>query len=252
MRRFSRSAIVVALFVTCMGPTATAQSVMTGAISGTLTDPSKKAIGTVHVVARNIDTNRETTATTDSEGRFRIVGLQPGNYIVEINTQGFNAIENIVVEVGRTTIVEGSLNSSPAHPGPAPSRAPDISTMQQDFSLNLSQISFNELPNNGRRWSNLAILAPATAPDGPFGAVSFRGISSLLNNNTIDGGDNDQAFLSDERGGRRIGYGIGLASIREVHINISNYSAEYGQAAGGVINAITKSGTNTFHGSAFF
>jgi hypothetical protein len=246
----SRSAIVVALFVTCLGPTATAQSVMTGAISGLVTDPSRKALGAVRVIARNIDTNRDHTATTDDEGRFHIVGLQPGAYIVEINADGRKAIENIVVEVGRTTIVDGSPDSSALF-GLSPSRTSAINTTQHDFSLNLNQLSFNELPINGRRWSNFAILAPATAAYGPVGAVGFRGISSLLNTNTIDGGNNDQAFLSNERGGTRIGYGISLASIREVHINISNSSAEYGLAAGGVINAITKSGTNAFHGSAF-
>ncbi len=129
---------------------------------------------------------------------------------------------------------------------------PGIDTTRPDFSVSLNQTSFNNLPNNGRRWSNFALLAPATAPDGPFGAVSFRGIRSSLNKTTIDGGDNDQAFLANERGGTRIAYGIGLASIREVHINVSNSSAEYGGAAGGVINAVTRSGTNTFHGSAFF
>src|SRR4030095_11460045 len=102
-------------------------------------------------------------------------------------------------------------------------------------------------PTACRRWSTFAILAPATTPDGPFGGVSFRGISSLLNNNSIDGGDNNQAFLSNERGGTRSCYGIALASSREVHINVSNYAAEYGRAAGGVINAVTKSGTNRFH-----
>ena len=209
---------------------------------------------TAHVVARNIDTKREATATTDDEGRFRIVGLQPGHYIVEVTAPGFTslAVANVVVEVGRATTVDVSLDSATALAGLAPTHMPGINTTRQDFSVNLNQTSFNDLPNNGRRWSNFAILAPATAPDGPFGAVSFRGISSLLNKNTIDGGDNDQAFLANERGGTRIGYGIGLASIREVHINVSNYSAEYGGAAGGVINAVTKSGTNTFHGSAFF
>jgi Carboxypeptidase regulatory-like domain len=192
-----------------MGSTAAAQSVMTGAIIGTLADSSKNAIGTVHLVARNIDTNHETFATTDGDGRFRIVGLQPGTYIVEISTPGFNAIENIVVEVGRATIVEASRSFSSADPGHESSRPPGITTTEPNFSVNLNQISFNELPNSGRRWSNFAILAPATVLDGSFGAVSYRGISSLLNNNTIDGGANDQAFQSQERGGTRIGYGIG-------------------------------------------
>jgi len=254
MRHLARSPVVIALLVACTGSTATAQSVATGAINGTLTDPNKKAMRTANVMARDIDTKREATATTDDHGRFRIVGLQPGHYIIEVTAPSFTsiAVANIVVEVGRATTVDVSLDSATALAGLAPTHTPGLNTTRQDFSVNLNQTSFNELPNNGRRWSNVAILAPATALDGPFGAVSFRGVSSLLNKTTIDGGDNDQTFLATERGGTRIGYGIGVASIREVHIHISNYSAEYGGAAGGVVSAITKSGTNAFHGSAFF
>jgi Carboxypeptidase regulatory-like domain len=253
MRQPVRSSVVIGLLLICIGSTATAQSVGTGAITGTLTDPSKKAMRTANVVVRDIDTKREATATTDDDGRFRIVGLQPGHYIVEVTAPGFTslAIANAVVEVGRATTVVTSLDSATAHSGLAPTHMPGINTTGQDFSVSLNQTSFNNLPNNGRRWFNFALLAPATAPDGPFGAVSFRGISSLLNKTTIDGGDNHQAFWASERGGTRIGYGLGVASIREVQINVSNYSAEYAGAAAGVINAITKSGTNTFHGSAF-
>ena len=254
MRQPSRSTIGVGLLVTCISSTATAQSDVTGAITGTLTDASKKAMPTADVMARNVDTKREAPATTDDEGRFRIVGLAPGHYIVEVDAPGFNslALANVVVEVGRATTVEVSLDSAHADAGLAPTHMPGIDATRQAFSVSLNQTSFNNLPNNGRRWSNFALLAPATAPDGPFGAVSFRGISSSLNKTTIDGAGNDQAFLANERGGTRIAYGIGLASIREVHINVSNSSAEYGGAAGGVINAVTRSGTNTFHGSAFF
>ena len=254
MRRPARLPVVIGLLVTCIGSTATAQSVVTGAIIGTLTDAGKEAVATANVVARNVDTKREATATSDDEGRFRIVGLQPGHYLIEVTGPGFTsvAVANAVVEVGRATTVDISLNSDPALSGLAPTRLSGINTTRQGFSVNLNQTSFNELPNNGRRWSNFAILAPATSLDGPSGEVSFRGISSLFNKTTVDGGDNNQAFFGNERGGTRIAYGIGLASIREVHINVSNYPAEYGGAAGGVINAITKSGTNTFHGSAFF
>ncbi len=88
--------------------------------------------------------------------------------------------------------------------------------------------------------------------DGTFGLISFRGISGLLNNNTIDGGDNNQAFFSEERGRTRISYVISQAAVREFQVNTSNYSAEYGRAAGGVVNAVTKSGTNEFHGQGFY
>ena len=89
-------------------------------------------------------------------------------------------------------------------------------------------------------------------PDGTFGLISFRGISGLLNNNTIDGGDNNQAFFSEERGRTRINYVISQSAVREFQVNTSNYSAEYGRSAGGVTNAVTKSGTNEFHGDAFY
>jgi hypothetical protein len=129
--------------------------------------------------------------------------------------------------------------------------APVINVSQQDFSTNVNQTSINELPINGRRWSNFALLTPGAVPDGAFGLISFRGVSGLLNNNTVDGGDNNQAFFSEERGRTRIPYVISQAAIREFQVNTSNYSAEYGRAAGGVVNAVTKSGTNEFHGQAF-
>src|SRR5205085_9903237 len=92
---------------------------------------------------------------------------------------------------------------------------------------------------------------PDAVTDGTFGFISFRGISWLRNNNTVDGGDNTQAFFSEERGRTRIGYVVSQSAIREFQVNTSNYSAEYGRSAGGVVNTVTKSGTNEFHGEAF-
>jgi hypothetical protein len=132
------------------------------------------------------------------------------------------------------------------------SDAPVINTEQQDFSTNVNQTSINNLPINGRRWSNFALLTPGAVPDGTFGLISFRGISGLLNNNTIDGGDNNQAFFAEERGRTRISYSISQSAIREFQVNTSSYSAEYGRSAGGVVNAVTKSGTNDFHGDVFY
>ena len=85
-----------------------------------------------------------------------------------------------------------------------------------------------------------------------FGLLSFRGISTLLNNNTVDGADNNQAFFSEERGRTRAGYSTPKTAIEEFQVNTSNYSAEYGRSAGGVVNTVTKSGTNSIHGEAFF
>ena len=91
-------------------------------------------------------------------------------------------------------------------------------------------------------------MTPGAAPDGNFGLVSFRGISGLLNGNTVDGGDNTQAFFAEERGRTRLAYSLSADAVREFQVTTSNYSAEYGRAAGGVVNAVTKSGTNNFNG----
>ncbi|HEX5703742.1 MAG TPA: TonB-dependent receptor [Pyrinomonadaceae bacterium] len=232
-----------------------AQSTTTGAIGVTVTDPKGAVVPGATVVARNSETNKEDTATTDDEGRARINNLQPGTYTVTAEGSGFGKFtqQNIVVEVGVVSSVDavmaiaGGENIVEVTGG-----APVINTEQQDFSSNINQTSINELPINGRRWSNFALLTPGAVPDGNFGLISFRGISGLLNNSTIDGGDNNQAFFAEERGRTRISYSVSQAAIREFQVNTSSYSAEYGRSAGGVVNAVTKSGTNEFHGNLFY
>ncbi len=252
-----KSARTLALLLFCVAlgaASAAAQSTVTGAIGVVAKDPQGAVIPGATVTAHNEETNAESTATTDSEGRARVTELQPGHYTLNVSANGFATFtqQNVIVEVGRVTSVDAPLSVGTAKETvQVTAEAPVINTTQQDFSTNLNQVSINNLPTNGRRWSNLAILTPATVPDGTFGLISFRGISGLLNNNTIDGGDNNQAFFSEERGRTRIGYVISQSAIREFQVNTSNYSAEYGRSAGGVINAVTQSGTNEFHGQGF-
>ncbi|HEY5446330.1 MAG TPA: carboxypeptidase regulatory-like domain-containing protein, partial [Pyrinomonadaceae bacterium] len=230
------------------------QSTTTGAIGGVVSNPNKEVVPGAAVTVRNMETNKEDSSTSDSQGRFKVINLQPGNYAITINGAGFTAFtqDNIVVEIGRETSIEVPLSiGAVTGTVEVTADAPVINTTQQDFSSNLNQTSINELPVNGRRWSNFAILTPGAVPDGNFGLISFRGISGLLNNSTVDGGDNNQAFFSEERGRTRSAYSISQSAIREFQVNTSNFAAEYGRSAGGVINAVTKSGTNEFHGSAF-
>jgi outer membrane receptor protein involved in Fe transport len=246
---------LVAFAVLSLSAIAMAQSTTTGAIGGVVTNPNKEVVPGAAVTVKNTGTNKEDTGTTDDSGRFKIGNLQPGNYSVTVNASGFSPLtqEKVVVEIGRETTLDAALSiGAVTGQVEVTSEAPVINTTQQDFSTNINQTSINELPINGRRWSNFALLTPGSALDGTFGLISFRGISGLLNNNTIDGGDNNQAFFSEERGRTRISYVISQAAVREFQVNTSNYSAEYGRAAGGVVNAITKSGTNQFHGSGFY
>ena len=243
------------LFLTlAISATAFAQSSTLGAIGGVVTNPNKEVVPGATITVLNTETNKEDSAIADDQGSFRVSNLAPGNYSVTINGSGFTPFtQSVVVEVGRVTEVNAALSIGPVSGTvEVTSEAPVINTTQQDFASNLNQTSINELPINGRRASNFVLLTPGVVPDGNFGLISFRGISGLLNNSTVDGGDNNNAFYAEERGRTRISYVVSQASIREFQVNTSNYSAEYGRAAGGVVNTVTQSGTNSFHGSLFY
>lgn len=231
------------------------QSTVTGGINGKVTDPQGAVVPNASITVTNKGTNNAVVVTATADGGYRVTNLQPGTYKLETSVEGFAPAlaDNIIVEVGQSTPVDIALTIGDAVAEvDVTAEAPVINTNDNANAMNINQTSINELPINGRRWSNFALLAPSTVPDGNFGLISFRGISGLLNNNTIDGGDNNQAFFSEERGRTRINYAISQSAIREFQINTSNYSAEYGRSAGGVVNAVTKSGTNEFHGDLFY
>ncbi|MBE7515228.1 MAG: TonB-dependent receptor [Chloracidobacterium sp.] len=247
------SAIAFALILSAA--TIFAQSTVTGGINGKITDQAGAFVPNATVKVTNLGTNATVTVTATSDGAYSVTQLNPGTYRVEITSGNFAPAkaEPVIVEVGRATPVDVKLSVGTAEAVvEVTAEAPVINTSDNSSTSNFNQTAINDLPINGRRWSNFAILSPNAVPDGTFGLISFRGISGLLNNNTIDGGDNNQAFFSEERGRTRINYVISQSSIREFQVNTSNYSAEYGRSAGGVTNAVTKSGTNQFHGELFY
>ncbi|HYH01440.1 MAG TPA: carboxypeptidase regulatory-like domain-containing protein [Terriglobales bacterium] len=254
-RSYLLKTLLVLMICATFALTAFAQSTTDGAIAGTVTDQSKAVVMDAKVTVRSIDTNATSTATTDGQGKFRIIKLRPGTYSVTVESASFAPVTQpkVIVEVGAITNLELSLAVAGGKELlEVTADAPTVNTQQQDFNSNINQDSIANLPINGRRWSQYALLTPGATPDGNFGLISFRGISGLLNNNTVDGGDNNQAFFSEERGRTRAAYVISQSSIREFQVNTSNYSAEYGRAAGAVVNSVTKSGTNAIHGEAFW
>ena len=255
MHKFLRFCFASLVVLALCALSTLAQSTTTGAINGTVINPNKEVVAGATVTAKNNGTNKEATATTDDNGGFKVVNLDPGTYTVTVNASGFAPFTNgnIAVEVGRSTPLEVGLSlQGVTGTVQVTAEAPVINTTQQDFATNIDQTSINELPINGRRASDFVRLTPGVAPDGDFGINSVRGMSGLLNNNTLDGTDNNNSFFSEERGRTRIQYVVSQAAVREFQINTSNYSAEYGRAAGGAINTVTKSGTNDFHGQAFY
>ncbi|MDR3746812.1 MAG: TonB-dependent receptor [Acidobacteriota bacterium] len=246
------------LFIFCLSleTFTAAQSVTDGAIAGTVFDPHGAVLASATVTVRNIGTNAEQTATTDSSGYFRVAKLAPTSYTVSVSAAGFASYkaESVLVEVGRVTELSPHLTvGGTLEQVQVSSEAPTVNTTSADFDSQLNTLAIDNLPINGGRWSDFALLTPAVVNDlNGFGLLSFRGISVLLNNTTIDGADNNQAFFSEERGRTRAGYSTAKVAVQEFQVNTSDYSAEYGRSAGGVINTVTKSGTNEIHGEAYY
>ena len=248
----------IAFCIVCLVASALciAQSTTDGAIGGTVFDKTGAVVSSAKIVVHNNGTNAEQSVTADSSGYYRVSGLQPGNYTVTITGGGLAAYkaEKVIVEVGALTEVSPHLAVGGSQETiDVTAEAPQINYTSPEFAPVLNQTAISNLPINGGRWSDFALLTPGVVSDSNgFGLLSFRGISTLLNNNTVDGADNNQAFFSEERGRTRAGYSTAKVAVQEFQVNTSNYSAEYGRSAGGVVNTVTKSGTNNIHGEGYF
>ena len=229
----------------------------TGTLTGTITDPKGLAVPDAKVSILNMDTgiDRPPLSTTDS-GLYTAPYLQPGRYQVSVSKDGFQSYiqKDLLLQVGETLTINAQLTvgmttAEITVTGEAPLIEPDRTEVSQTVSQN--QVA--GLPLVGRRWENFTLLTPAVSTDGTSGLTSFRGISGLYNGNSVDGANNTQAFFSEARGRAIIvTYVYSPDSIREFEVSSSNYSAEFGQAAGGTVNAVTRSGTNNLHGDLFW
>ncbi len=233
-----------------------AQTAVDGAIGGTVMDSSGAVVPGATVTVRNVATNAQQTAITDNSGDYRIIHLQPGLYNVTIAAGGFSDYRatDVTVQVGSMTDVDGKMKvGTAAQTVEVTGEAPIINTTSPDFAGVVDQEPLKSLPENNYRWSAFALLTPGVTNDSNgYGLLSFRGASTLLNNVTIDGTDDNQAYFSEERGRTRAGYSTIKDSIQEFQVNTSNYSSEYGRSAGGIVNSVTKSGTNAFHGDVYY
>ncbi len=174
----------------------------------------------------------------DRNGNFRFAELAPGTYSVRVSAPGLAAwkMDRVIVEVGRVTLLAPKLtlaygdNTAPANEhGSQPDLSPAVSS-------NIDQQALDSLPSSSGQWSGLAALSAGSAPAGEDNALSFRGLSPLMNSITIDGADHNLAFSGRQRGSSGNGYSTTQAAINEFQVNTSNFSSEYGHAAGGIIN----------------
>jgi hypothetical protein len=243
------------LFLVSAGSPLAAQTTGNGNINGTITDSTGAAVPNTTVAVLNIDTGVSRSLTTNGDGYYTATFLIPGHYEVSAGGNGFGKIDrkNLILTVGQLLTIDLILPpASVSTEVVVTSESPILDTEKTEVSQTVDQQLISNLPVNGRRWDNFVLATPNVAPDGNTGLISFRGVSGLYNTNLVDGANNQQAFFSEARG-RSIGapYVYPLDSIQEFQSSVSGYSAELGQAAGGIVNAITRSGTNKFHGDVF-
>jgi hypothetical protein len=257
------AALLLALFVS----TPVGAQVAGGSLSGTITDPSGAGIPLAQVAIKNVATGVERILTTNTDGFYTAPNLIPGEYQITISAKGFNTEikHGITINVGARQVFDLALQiGTVTHTVEVTAEAPAIQLASSDISATVNATTVRELPLNGRSWTDLAALQPGvdtiqTQPTFAVGAdrgnrgfgqqLTISGARPQQNNYRLDGVSlNDYANGAP---GSVLGGNLGVDAIQEFSVLTSNYSAEYGKTSGGVVNATTRSGTNSFHGSGY-
>jgi hypothetical protein len=253
---------LIALNVT----TASAQT-FRGTILGTVTDTSGAAILNAKVTIRNVDTGIERMTETNGDGTYIVPELPIGNYKVTITQAGFqSAVTNgVVVDVASERRIDavlkpGQVNQQVIVEGDT---LPQIDTTTNTLGSTLTQNNVKDLPINGRDYTKLIFLSPGVAgsPDqitdspGSFGEFSMNGARGRSNNYLLDGTDMNDGYRNDPAINQAGVFGtpsaiLPIDAVSELRV-LSNFEPEYGRNAGAVVNIVTVSGTNQFHGDAF-
>jgi hypothetical protein len=240
--------------------------VVGGTISGSVVDPAKAVVPGAQLSIMNVATGVTTTATTNGEGIYNAPNLLPGTYNVTISAAGFQTkVETgITLAVGAEQVLNVTLKlGEVSEKVEVNGDAPDVQLASSTISGVMNTIIIQELPLNGRSWTDLATLQPGVSKIHAMVSVSSpdrlgRGLGSELsitggrpqqNNYVLDGiSIND---YSNQAPGSLIGGNLGVDAVSEFSVLTTNYATEYGRTSGGVISAITRSGTNEFHGTAY-
>lgn len=252
--------IFAVIFLSAFGATVFAQSqAATGNIEGRVVDPNGAAVPNVTVTATSQDNGLTKEAQSSDAGNFVLPLLPPGNYTVTTApVQGFASatFENVIVTVGAKNTLEivltagGSVNVVDVA-----AVGETVETTRTSISSTIDERRVIGLPTNGRNFLDFVVLTPGIVRDPTrSGDLAVGGQKGTLNSLQIDGTSSDNTFFGQSSG--RVGSGrapsqFSIDTVKEFQVNQNGFSAEFGRAAGAVINVVTKSGTNRFTGSAF-
>lgn len=238
-----------------------AQDVATGAIHGVVQDATGARILSVRVVITAKATAVSRGTRTDAQGEFRARLLPPGIYSLRFEANGMTTLEAdaVVVELGSESelILTMKVGGAP-ETMTVDGSSPEVKIQSRENTDVIDPKSIADLPLNGRRFADLALLVPGVVQD-PRGSTSTNtgdlssgGIRGYQSSYLVDGADNNNSFYAQARGRYRAPYQFSNEVVQEFRVNKNNYSAELGRAGAAVINVVTRSGSNELHGKAFY
>ena len=249
--------LVVLCMCSAAVPAAAQSQASTGQIAGIVTDSQGAAIARATVTASNTQTGLSRSSTSNDDGLYAILLLPPGMYNVSAEASGFAStnIKAVEVTVGRTFDLKISMSASGvSEVVNVTAGSIQVQTTRSEADSVLNQAAIENLPINGRRFQDFVTLTPTAQVDPQRGQISLAGQRGINSNVNVDGVDYNQPFFGGIRGGERANnaFTIPQESIKEFQVVASGYSAEFGRSTGGIVNAVTKSGSNDWHGSAFY
>src|SRR5947199_567897 len=249
-----RTFLFLFMFHTCTASGWNQAQVTTGVIPGSIVDPTGAAVPGAKVEAKNLDTNFTRSQDSDAGGRFAFLQMPPGRYTVTASKPGFSTIvqENMELTVGQALSLPIAMRVSGITEEVTVSAEP-IEVTRVESSVTLNELTVTNTPVLGRKFEDLLTLTPGVGivqgPDGD--EINFAGQRGIFNNISLDGGDYNNGFFGEQVGGQRAAVDISMEAVREFQVVATGATAEFGRTAGGVVNVVTKSGTNEFHGSLF-
>jgi outer membrane receptor for ferrienterochelin and colicin len=247
---------VVIISLAAVAGVAAQSQITTAVIDGTVVDASGAVLPGVEVEIRNVDTNLTRALTTDRNGRFVALQLPPGRYTVTLTLSGFATMvqQDVLASVGEAVRLTPTMKvSGVAETVTVTTASPAVETTRTAAASTLNEKTIESTPILGRKFEDLLTLTPGVSivqgPDGD--EITFSGQRGVFNNISLDGGDYTNGFFGEQVGGQRAAIDITLEAVKEFQVIATGASAEFGHTAGGVVNVITKSGTNQVKGSLF-
>ena len=255
-----RPRVVCALLLCLSGAPPLSAQGNAATIAGTVADPSRAAIPDATVTAKNLGTDISQTVVSDSQGRFRILQLGLGNYEIRASKMGFSTVvrQGVTLTVGSESVIDFVLPVGQAQETvTVEGQVSQVETSSAAISNLVEPTQMRELPLNGRNFEQLLTLAPGVqqltaqasnryGTQGNYSVAGSRGEGMLYLLDTT----NIQGFFNHGTGSGATGASLGVEAISEFQTLTNTYSAQFG-GGGAVINAVSKSGTNSFHGSAY-